>query len=660
MGCVGLGMRPPAPLSTHCSEGRDALKQLSKKGQPLCPCFQPPPPHTADSCSPQCGRGARRDLQGVLFLGCPREPGAAAPGLSTAQGNPARGSGLCGEWGRAAGSVLGMVRVPRAGHGTSTTSLSQGASGSRLSLEQLGSLRALVCDMEPDTITASDPGILENLKLCSALMESQRGAVNAVLLGGGTPCPTWCSSSITAITCPFHRAFLGAVRSHDEISARCRGKMLTPELCSPPAGCTSTTVTPSTPFDNLITNYESPEQFYLCLSDLVLQNSLKRVLEQPLPMEYLQMVKKKLLEIYPAGIPEEQLRLLGPLSRQFSAQEIRQWQVNSSDTLYALLMDGTWNTEQLIARYLELGGKLTGPLLQRIGGSCLCSLSEEQIKGVTPEAIGAGELDISSCSQSKKDQLYRTAREAFAGQACTQAYYDQIQPYLGGAPVKDLKDLANAGITISMDTFLALNPKELQKLSVMDVKNLLGTEVEELKKAENQTAVLSWIKKQCQEELDRILGICLPPPPPPPPPHHRPPHFPQPHCHEQPPSYYAKHQPQDPHPKGCQPDPPYQHCPTRFHPPAQHHRGSRCHPHSPAHPGPQLHHPVPHPPVGHPKQDHHHPGCHPPRHHPCCHQPQRHLSQLRPPPRCHRQCPPQHWCHQPGCYPWHQHPAGAQ
>lgn len=84
------------------------------------------------------------------------------------------------------GSVLGMVRVPRAGHGTSTTSLSQGASGSHLSLKQLGSLGALVCDLEPDTITASDPGILENLKLCPALMEAQRGAVNAVLLGGGT------------------------------------------------------------------------------------------------------------------------------------------------------------------------------------------------------------------------------------------------------------------------------------------------------------------------------------------------------------------------------------------------------------------------------------------------------------------------------------------
>ncbi|XP_038043092.2 mesothelin-like protein isoform X2 [Anas platyrhynchos] len=421
-----------------------------------------------------------------------------------------------------------------------------GASGSRLSLKQLGSLGALVCDMEPDTITASDPGILENLKLCSALTGAQRGAVNAALLGGGTVYgdPSgWdlhTLQSLGPLVLALNQTTLSLVaKATREAFARSiaatyssqgwsqREKSLTllstftaasaashPRLKRSADRCTSKPITPSTLSDSLLLiDYETPEQFYLCLSDLVLQKSLARVLDQGLSTEYLQMVKKKLLEIYPAGIPEEQLRLLGPLSRQFSAQEIRQWQVTSSDTLYALLMNGIWSTaqkEQLIARYLELGGKLTGPLLRRIGGSCLCSLSEEQIKGVTPEAIGsAGELDISSCSQSKKDQLYRTAREAFDGQACTQAYYDQIRPYLGGAPVKDLKDLANAGITISMDTFLALNPNELQKLSVMDVKNLLGTEVEELKKAENQTAVLSWIKKQCQEELDRILGICL-------------------------------------------------------------------------------------------------------------------------------------------------------
>ncbi|KAI6076592.1 Mesothelin-like protein [Aix galericulata] len=336
-----------------------------------------------------------------------------------------------------------MVRVSRTGHGTSTTSLSQGASSSRLSLKQLGSLGVLVCDMEPDTITASDPGILENLKLCPALMEAQRGAVNAVLLGGGTVYgdPSgWdlhTLQSLGPLVLALNQTTLSLVaKATREAFARSiaatyssqgwsqREKSLTllsafaaasaasrPRLKRSADRCMSTPITPSTLSDSLlIIDYETPEQFYLCLSYLVLQNSLARVLEQPLTVEYLQMVKKKMQEVmdeagqglllgprlawmYPAGIPDEQLRLLGPLSRQFTAQEIKQWQVTSSDTLCALLnpLDGTWSAaqkQQLIVRYLELGGKLTGPLLRRIGGSCLCSLSEEQIKGVTPEAIG--------------------------------------------------------------------------------------------------------------------------------------------------------------------------------------------------------------------------------------------------------------------------------
>ncbi|KFQ99922.1 Mesothelin-like, partial [Nipponia nippon] len=52
--------------------------------------------------------------------------------------------------------------------------------------EQHADLGALVCDMEPDTITASDPSILENLKLCPVLTGAQRDALNTVLLKGGT------------------------------------------------------------------------------------------------------------------------------------------------------------------------------------------------------------------------------------------------------------------------------------------------------------------------------------------------------------------------------------------------------------------------------------------------------------------------------------------
>lgn len=48
------------------------------------------------------------------------------------------------------------------------------------------SLGALLCDLEPGTIPASDPNILEKLKLCPALTGAQQDTLNALLLSGDT------------------------------------------------------------------------------------------------------------------------------------------------------------------------------------------------------------------------------------------------------------------------------------------------------------------------------------------------------------------------------------------------------------------------------------------------------------------------------------------
>ncbi|XP_075020986.1 mesothelin-like protein [Calonectris borealis] len=426
-----------------------------------------------------------------------------------------------------------------------------GVRSSRLRPEQLGSLGVLVCDMEPETITASDPSVLENLKLCPALTGAQRDALNAVLLGGGTAYgdplswdlrtlqnlgplvlalnQTTLSLVAKAAREAFGRSIAAAYGSQGRSQ---REKSLTllrafaaasasshPRLKRSADCCLSAPITASTVSDPLLLiNYDTREQFDLCLSNEVLKANLAPLLEQPLTVEYLRVMKKKLEQIYPSGIPENQLKLLGPLSRQYTAEEISLWPVTSTDTLSALLdpSDGKWGApqvQQLLSRYLALGGTLTGPLLRKIGGRHLCNLQEEQIEQISPEAIRtAGQLDISSCSQTKKEQLYRKAQEAFAGQAgSTRAYYCRIWPYLGGAPAKDLKDLAKTGVAIDMDidTFLALKPEELQKLSVMDVKNLLGENLPYLKEAENETSVMRWVKRQSQRELDCTLGIGL-------------------------------------------------------------------------------------------------------------------------------------------------------
>ncbi|XP_010001875.1 PREDICTED: mesothelin [Chaetura pelagica] len=423
-----------------------------------------------------------------------------------------------------------------------------GVRSSHLQPEQLSSLGALVCDMEPETITASDPGVLENLKLCPVLTGAQQDALNAVLLGGGTVYgdpSSWDlqtldrlgplvlalnQTTLSLVPKATQEAFgrtITATYSSQRHSQWEKSLTLLrafpaavalshPRLKRTTEGCPSSPITASTISDTLLFLIYSVDEFYLCLSDEVLTANLKLLSEQPLPREFLMVMKKRLSEIYPSGIPEKQLKELGTLSRLYTPKEISQWMVTSSDTLLALLnpSDGQWNpaqVNQLLKRYKALGGTLmgstlTGPLLQTIGGRNLCNLQEEQIDKIPLEAIRtAGQLNISSCSQAKKDQLYRKACYVFGDKANSiSVYYCLIRPYLGGAPADDLKRLAERGTAINMDmgTFLHLNPKELQKLSVMDVKNLLGKNLPYLKAAENETVVVEWVKRQSQQELD--------------------------------------------------------------------------------------------------------------------------------------------------------------
>ncbi|CAN8192173.1 unnamed protein product [Coccothraustes coccothraustes] len=420
--------------------------------------------------------------------------------------------------------------------------------GAVLSNAEHPHLGALVCDLEPGTIPASDPNILEKLKLCPALTEAQQDALNALLLSGdtayGAPSSwdlqtlqdlgplvlalnqTTLSLVAEAAREDFRRsiaaAYISQGRSQREKSLRLLRALAAAPAASQPRlqrsadRCQSELITASN-IEDII--FLSPEELDLCLSNDVLIKNLEAVLDLPITSQASRVLKKKVDEFFQgSGIPEEQLKRLGLLSRLYTEQEISQWNVTCSDTLSALLNNtgGQWNdsqVQQLLSRYLALGGSLTGPLLQEIGGKHLCNLQEEQIQQIPAAAIGtAGQLDISSCSQSKKDQLYGKAREAFASLASTPGcYYCQIQPYLGGAPAEDLKGLANAGEAINMDlsTFLALNPEELQKLSVTDVKHLLGKNLPELKEHEQEPLVVSWVQQQSQQELDCVLNIGL-------------------------------------------------------------------------------------------------------------------------------------------------------
>lgn len=67
---------------------------------------------------------------------------------------------------------------------------------------------------------------------------------------------------------------------------------------STPAGCKQGPITSRVLSDSLLlVDYDSPEKFYHCLSDSVLQTDLENVLELPLPGEYIWALKKRLQEV---------------------------------------------------------------------------------------------------------------------------------------------------------------------------------------------------------------------------------------------------------------------------------------------------------------------------------------------------------------------------
>lgn len=194
-----LGKRPPpTPCNSaaHCSEGSNSLKLLSPCPQKnntknLLPGHDKPfalflpaaltlaPRSSAEVRGGTCGDFYARVSRGNLDLlprGSARRTGLLRGALACLVSGCRAGGGRC----------FPPPQTLRQGFVQGLVCVSQGVKSSRLRPEQLGSLGALVCDMEPETITASDPGVLENLKLCSALTGAQRDALNAVLLGGGT------------------------------------------------------------------------------------------------------------------------------------------------------------------------------------------------------------------------------------------------------------------------------------------------------------------------------------------------------------------------------------------------------------------------------------------------------------------------------------------
>ncbi|KAM5227315.1 mesothelin-like protein [Ctenodactylus gundi] len=407
-----------------------------------------------------------------------------------------------------------------------------GAPPLQLSAANLGLLGILVCDMDASSIVAADPHVLWNLLRCPRLTAAQRAALNSLLASGRTPLGlpnSWNLEGLQALGTlathisphlweqvpeatglDFFRSTAAAYRAR-QLSQRDTQRFVTSFLEAkassmswrPKRGtgqsCAHGDITAATLRDDLFLLHYDCIQLEACLSGRVLRTNLHPLLQHPLPAECQRVVKTKLGQVYPYGVPENQLRLISSLVYLYTRAEISLWNITSGDTVVALLASDVAlenQTEAVVQRFLDHNGTVTGALLVAIGGSRLCWMSPQQIQNIRPAEFRlAGILDTSPCPQSQKDALFSKAHEAFSSTQTSAAdYYHLIRPYLGGAPVEELQHLAEAHISMDIDTFANLNPSVLQRLSVDDVTTLLGQNVRDLQKAHSHPTITSWLR----------------------------------------------------------------------------------------------------------------------------------------------------------------------
>ncbi|XP_059834804.1 uncharacterized protein LOC132398984 [Hypanus sabinus] len=366
-----------------------------------------------------------------------------------------------------------------------------------LTKEDLTILGGLVCDIDGSVIRASDLSVLDALKNCVSFRDDQKEAIEILLRSGksryGLP-SSWSSSTIqelgnlplalTATWSQINRPTLKQAlpRFLKKIKRfRSPGDVLIfiaqlklQRSSNNTSVCTEGVIAPED-IDDFIPAVYDAAQLDICLSDHVLRDGVLQIGSLAFDPTQLKVLKKKLLQIYPNGLPESQIQLLGNISTVFNATEVHSWNITRVETISALLAHKLENTmvKAIIGRYLQLDGSLNVVSLKAIGGNNLCTLDEEQLMKIS-NLTDAGALDFTACSQPLKNILYNQAvLELNAQQQNPIAYYQLIKVYLGGASTFNLRFLANNRVNMDFATFKNLNPEEV-KVQIIDCKPLIA------------------------------------------------------------------------------------------------------------------------------------------------------------------------------------------
>ncbi|XP_020349026.1 uncharacterized protein mslna [Oncorhynchus kisutch] len=422
--------------------------------------------------------------------------------------------------------------------------------GTQLSRDNLEVLGNMACTLDENYIQSSDSYILEKLKNCNDFSDQQITAMETVICSGNTTYgnpSTWTEKTLeqldilplyltenfwkhisTRNKSTFLKKFMKRLRTNKtmkrklkklfkECTMSLRSKRSTVNACPDSLGnITQVTISNDAfPFgyDNTTFNH--------CLSAQVVMDNLASLTEKVDDDDMQKVILEKLHQAYPKGLSDQQVQVLGSVSRVASMEQINKWNITTVDTLAALMDNGNgeWDSAKakvIFTKFLSAGNSLGASALNSIGGPNLCALDLSVLQGIRNDSLrDADALEITSCSSAHKKAFFAVAETAFPiNFAQTRATADQltsyqlIQTYLGGANITYIRSLSRVNISMDINTFIGLDSAVVQALSVSEVSGLLGSNLNDLKTFENNTVVQNWVSKQLQSELDK-LGISL-------------------------------------------------------------------------------------------------------------------------------------------------------
>ncbi|CAH2307402.1 Hypothetical predicted protein [Pelobates cultripes] len=404
---------------------------------------------------------------------------------------------------------------------------------SKLTKENLQILGAVSCDLTDSAINAADSYILKELQVCSSFTDAQKAAINNKLIAVyGSP-NTWTLSTLqnignlssilsvntllqisTALKIKFFPGFLGQIKTQSVTSFSYVISQLKAAQTSSrdlPTCTNLTTDIIATQKEYLAVSYTSSE-LQTCLSTSVMNDNLDKLGAVSFNNDQLLVLKGKVDELFPNGIPEDFLPLLGNVATVYSAKNVEQWNITQLKILELLLTSASWESNNvtvnaLVMQYLQKSNTSVDGTTLTIIAPYICYLNGTIIEGISREAIttSTASLNTATCSQSNKNLLFDKMKLAYQSfESSRAAYYLLLLPGIGGARTADLIQLSTDSPEMSISVFAGLNPTEVQNLNVSTIKSLLGPNLAELNTISSGPVMAAWIAAHTQSEVNSL------------------------------------------------------------------------------------------------------------------------------------------------------------